>query len=177
MWFVSMGAVIENLINLNISTSYFLVTHIVVLLAFIDWKYTGKLDKIFSRDFEIWILILLKIYITQKNKMAEFKMADIIGKNNLDYICACACLLLLSMEAFPFNELVQCPGGSSATDSVVPQKWLSKEMTLGLLHGGGGCDGVGGLAPGELQILNLGGSVSEVFLFVQMVGTNLGKCE
>ena len=32
MWFVSMGAVIENLINLNISTSYFLVTHIVVLL-------------------------------------------------------------------------------------------------------------------------------------------------
>ena len=52
---------------------------------FIDWKYTGKLDKIFSRDFEIWILILLKIYITQKNKMAEFKMvefkmANIIGK-------------------------------------------------------------------------------------------------
>ena len=47
---------------------------------FIDWKYTGKLDEIFSRDFEIWILILLKIYITQKNKMAEFKMADIIGK-------------------------------------------------------------------------------------------------
>ena len=43
----------------------------------------GKLDKIFSRDFEIWILILLKIYITQKNKMAEIKMADIIGKNNL----------------------------------------------------------------------------------------------
>ena len=42
-------------------------------------------DKIFSRDFEIWILILFKIYITQKNKMAEFKMvefkmADIIGK-------------------------------------------------------------------------------------------------
>ena len=33
MWFVSMGAVIENLINLNISTSYFLVTHIVVLLS------------------------------------------------------------------------------------------------------------------------------------------------
>ena len=32
-WFVSMGAVIENLINLNISTSYFLVTHIVVLLS------------------------------------------------------------------------------------------------------------------------------------------------
>ena len=68
MWFVSMGAVIENLINLNISTSYFLVTHIVVLLKFIDWKYTGKLDKIFSRDFEIWILILLKIYITQKKQ-------------------------------------------------------------------------------------------------------------
>ena len=80
MWFLSMSAVIENLINLNISTSYFLVTHIVVLLKFIDQKYTGKLDKIFSRDFEIWILILLKIYITQKNKMAEFKMADIIGK-------------------------------------------------------------------------------------------------
>ena len=70
-------------------------------------------------------------------------MADIIGKNNLDYICACACLLLLSREAFPFNELVQCPGGSSATDSVVPQKWLSGEMTLGLLHGGGGWDGEG----------------------------------
>ena len=67
MWFVSMGAVIENLINLNISTSYFLVTHIVVLLS-LDWKYTGKLDKIFSRDFEIWILILLKIYITQKTR-------------------------------------------------------------------------------------------------------------
>ena len=33
IWFVSMGAVIENLINLNISTSYFLVTHIVVLLS------------------------------------------------------------------------------------------------------------------------------------------------
>ena len=33
MWFVSMGAVIENLINLNISTSYFLLTHIVVLLS------------------------------------------------------------------------------------------------------------------------------------------------
>ena len=47
------------------------------------------------------------------------------------------------MEAFPFNELVQCPGGSSATDSVVPQKWLSGEMTLGLLHGGGGWDGEG----------------------------------
>ena len=42
----------------------FLVTHIAVLLSFIDWKYTGKLDKIFSKDFEIWILILLKIYIT-----------------------------------------------------------------------------------------------------------------
>ena len=41
-----------------------------------DWKYTGKLDKIFSRDFEIWIFILLKIYITQKNKMAEFKMVE-----------------------------------------------------------------------------------------------------
>ena len=90
-------------------------------------------------------------------KVVEFKMADIIGKNNLDYICACACLLLLSREAFPFNELVQCPGGSSATDSVVPQKWLHGEMTLGLLHGGGGWDGEGGLAPGELKILNLGG--------------------
>ena len=77
MWFVSMGAVIENLINLNISTSYFLVTHS-SFTQFIDWKYTGKLDKIFSRYFEIWILILLKIYITQKNKMAEFKMATII---------------------------------------------------------------------------------------------------
>ena len=33
MWFVSMGPVIENLINLNISTSYFLVTYIVVLLS------------------------------------------------------------------------------------------------------------------------------------------------
>ena len=33
MWFVSMGAVIENIINLNIPTSYFLVTHIVVLLS------------------------------------------------------------------------------------------------------------------------------------------------
>ena len=34
----------------------------------IDWKYTGKLDKIFSRNFEIWILMLLKIYITQKKQ-------------------------------------------------------------------------------------------------------------
>ena len=50
MWFVSMGAVIEN------------------LTQFIDWKYTGKLDKIFSRDSEIWIFILLKIYITQKKQ-------------------------------------------------------------------------------------------------------------
>ena len=87
--------------------------------------------------------------------MVYFKMADIIGKNYLDYICTCACLLLLSREAFPFNELVQCPGGSSATDSVVPQKWLIGEMTLGLLHGGRWVGG--GLAPGELQILNLGG--------------------
>ena len=68
-------------------------------------------------------------------------MADIIGKNSLDYICACACLLLLSREAFPFNELVQCPGGSSATDSVVPQKWLSGEMTWDSSMGGGGCYG------------------------------------
>ena len=85
MWFVSMGAVIENLINLNISTSYFLVTHIVVLL-FIDWRYTGKMDKIFSRDFEILILILLKIYITQKNKMVEFKMAAIIKLSENEWV-------------------------------------------------------------------------------------------
>ena len=49
----------------------------------IDWKYTDKLDKIFSRDFEILILILLKIYITQKTRLVDFKMANIIGKNNL----------------------------------------------------------------------------------------------
>ena len=56
-------------------------------------------------------------------------------------------------------SVVQCPGGSSATDSVVPQKWLSGEMTLGLLHGGRWVGWGGGLAPGELQILNLGGKV------------------
>ena len=74
--------VIENLINLNI---LFLSNTYSSFTQFKDWKYLGKLDKIFSRDFEIWILILLKIYITQKNKMAEFKMvefkmADITGK-------------------------------------------------------------------------------------------------
>ena len=108
--------------------------------------------------------------------MVEFKMADIIRKNNLDYICAYACLLLLSREAFPFNELVQCPGGSSATESVVPQKWLSGEMTLRLLYGGGGWDGEGAwpLVSSKFSIWE--GSVGEVF-FVQMVGTNLGKCE
>ena len=80
--------------------------------------------------------------------MAEFKMADIIGKKIIwDYICACECLLLPSREAFPFNELVQCPGGSSATDSVVPQKWLSGEMTLGLLHGGRWVGWGGGTGP------------------------------
>ena len=88
MWFVSMGAVIENLINLNISTSYFLVTHIVVLLSFIDWKYTGKLDKIFSRDFEIWILILLKIYKPKKTRWQNSRWWNsrwltLYEKNNL----------------------------------------------------------------------------------------------
>ena len=34
-------------------------------------------------------------------------------------------------------------------------------MTLGLLHGGRWVGWEGGLAPGELQILNLGGKVSE----------------
>ena len=42
--------------------------------------------------------------------------------------------------------------------------------------GGGGGMGQGGLAPGELQILNLGGKCEWSF-FVEMVGTNLGKCE
>ena len=77
--------VIENLINLNISISYFLVTHIVVLLSLNTGNTQASwMDKIFSRDFENWILILLKIYITPKKmaefKMAESKMADIIGK-------------------------------------------------------------------------------------------------
>ena len=61
--------VIENLINLDISTSYFFLSNTYSSFTqFKDWKYTGKLDKIFSRDFEIWILILLKIYITQKKQ-------------------------------------------------------------------------------------------------------------
>ena len=94
----------------------------------------------------------------------------------MDYTCACACLLLLSREAFPFNELVQCPGGSSATDSVVPQKWLSGEMTLGLLHGGWV---VWGGRPGPWWAPNskFGREVWVKFFFLQMVGTNLGKCE
>ena len=68
MWFVSMGAVIENLINLNILHILFLSNTYSSFTQFIDWKYTGKLDKIFSRDFEIWILVLLKIYTTQKKQ-------------------------------------------------------------------------------------------------------------